>query len=140
VTKHTRMTRLPTRSPPLARQRQALLAAFLRALVADVLGGEAEEAASYTASLPKADRKQAAARREERAKKVHRLVRHTLFWADVLLAVIAIAIITVIAVGTLAIFFELDAADTPLLVKIAGPTAGVGFGTWKFCRRRLRKK
>lgn len=130
MTNRKPVTRLPTRSPPPERpRREALHASFLRALGADVLGGEAENSALYMASLPLSDRRRAAERREERAEAIHRLVRHILFWVDLLAAVIAMALIVgVIAVLARSIYLRCGATDVALLLKVGCPPAFVGVG------------
>ena len=94
------VTRLPTRSPPPERlQRETLPASFLSGLLADILAGEAEGSAAYMSSLPRSDRRRAAERREERAEAIHRLLRHILFWVDLLVAVVTMTMIVAIVAG-----------------------------------------
>lgn len=136
------VTRLPTRSPPPDHlRREALRTSFLRGLATDVLSGEAESSATYMASLSPSDRRRASERREERAEAVHRLVRHILFWLDLIIAVFAMAMI--VGVGALlarSVFLRWDATEVVLLVKIGCP-AFVGAAVWGlrlWLRRRRR--
>jgi hypothetical protein len=144
VANRNQVTRLPTRSPPPERlQRETLPASFLSSLLADILGGEAEGSAAYMSSLPRSDRRRAAERREERAEAIHRLLRHILFWVDLLVAVVTMTMIVAIVTG-LAWFLYLRCGITNvvLLLKAGSPPAFVGLGMYglRLWRRRRRRQ
>jgi hypothetical protein len=136
------VTRLPSRSPPddLHRQKQPLRAAFMRGVVADVLGGEAKETGAYISALPARDRHRAHARREERAEAVHRLVLRTLFWVGVLVATIAmtaVASIIVVAFALHAVFLSWGpSGPAQLLLKVGCPSVFLAGSALVLRRRR----
>jgi hypothetical protein len=112
----------------------------MRGVFADVLGGEAKDAAAYIASLPTARRSRARQRQEERAEAVHRLVLSALAVATLVVVVVGLAVITeVTALTWHAMTTPPPRAGWPTALKVGLPFTALSLGGLTYVSRHWKR-